>query len=396
MFQFKLATEVLSGENSLDKIGGNAIKIGQKAIIVTDPGVRQNGLIEPIIESLESVSLPYVIYDKVVSNPTVENVEETFQLIKAHNCDVIIAVGGGSAIDTSKSAAVVATNGGSIRDYEGIDKFSNPSLPVIAVPTTVGTGAEVSYGSVISDPGRQTKFVVISHHMFPVQAYLDPRMVENLPSPICAATGVDTLTHALESYVSLNASPISDALTLSVIEMVGKHLRPAVAGNREARYQMLVASCMAGMGFSLAGLGLVHALANTMGGHFSIHHGVANAILLPHVMEFNKIANPKKFADIAAALGENIDGLSEIDAANLAIEAVKKLSHDVGIPKTLQEVGIKEESIPAMAQDALSAVDRPPNPRRNNVNDLEALYRSAFGESVKTEEPKAVKVGAAV
>lgn len=378
MYKFRFGTEIIAGENVLDHIGKNALQYGKRALIVTDKGVRQNGLLEPIEASLQDAGLDYFIFDEVISNPTTKNVEEAYQFFKKHQCEFLIGVGGGSPLDTAKSVAVVASNGGSILDYEGSDLVKKPALPVLTVPSTVGTGAEVTCATVITDPERSFKFVVISPNMYPTQAYLDPRMVENLPAPLCAATGMDALTHALEAYISRGASPISDSMAIYVIGMIGRYLRPAVAGNREARFQMLVASCMAGIVDVTAGLGLVHALANTMGGYFPVHHGVANAILLPHVMEFNLIANPKKFIDIAVALGEQVQGLSEREAAERAVTAVKKLSLDVRIPNNLSEVGITEDMIPVMAESAMSALDRPPNPRVNNVEDLKALYRIAF------------------
>lgn len=378
MFKFSLGTEIIAGDHVLDNLGKNALQYGKRALIVTDKGVRQHGLLEPIEQSLQDAGIEYFIFDEVVSNPTIQNVQESYRFFQQHQCDFLIGVGGGSPLDTAKSVAVVATNGGSIDDYEGSNLVKKPVLPVLTVPSTVGTGAEVTCATVISDPARNFKFVVFSANMYPTQAYLDPRMVEKLPAPLCAATGMDALTHALESYISRGANPITDSMAIHVIGMIGRYLRPAVAGDREARFQMLVASCMAGIVDVAAGLGLVHALANTMGGYFPVHHGVANAILLPHVMKFNLIANPRKFTDIAAALGEKVDGLSEREAAELAVKAVRKLSLDVGIPNNLREVGITDDMIPQMAKDSLSAIDRPPNPRVNSLADLEALYRVAF------------------
>jgi alcohol dehydrogenase class IV len=366
------------GENALETIGKDVLLYGTKALIVTDKGVRQNGLLEPILSVLSAAGVNAVIFEDVVSNPTISNVEDAVKAQKESGSEVIIAVGGGSPMDTAKAAAMLATNGGHIRDYEGFDKFTIPILPLITVPTTVGTGSEVTKGAVISDPERHAKMVVASDLLYPKTAYLDPRMVAGLPAPVCAATGIDALTHAIEGYISKGANPFTDGLNLHAIKLIAEHLRPAVAGNRDSLYQMLVASCLAGVGFHNAGLGLVHALANTMGGQFNVHHGVANAILLPHVMEFNLIAQVNKFCDIAEALGENVLGSTRRESAAKAITAVKQLMEDVRVPLRLRDVGITEEAIEQMAKESLDAIDRPGNPRSNNQRDIEALYRSAF------------------
>lgn len=378
MKRFTSLTRVVMGENVLSSIGEDVLQYGKKALIVTDKGVRQNGLLEPILSALSSAGVEVAVFDNVVSNPTISNVDEAVNAQKASGSQVIIAVGGGSPMDTAKAAALLATNGGNIRDYEGFDKFSNPILPLFTVPTTVGTGSEVTKGAVISDPERHAKMVVASDLLYPKTAYLDPEMVAGLPAPVCAATGVDALTHAIEGYIAKGANPFTDGLNLHAIKMIAEHLRPAVAGNRDSLYQMLVASSLAGVGFHNAGLGLVHAMANTMGGHFNVHHGVANSILLPHVMEFNLISQVNKFADIAEALGENVIGITRREAAGKAITAVIQLMVDVRVPLKLREIGITEDTIEQMAQDSLEALDRPGNPRSNNQKDIESLYRSAF------------------
>jgi len=378
MQSFTSFTRVVMGKNVLSNIGADALHYGNKALIVTDKGVRQNGLLEPIFRALSLAGLEVTVFDNVVSNPTISNVEEAVNAQKTSGSQVIIAVGGGSPMDTAKAAALLATNGGHISDYEGFDKFSIPILPLLTVPTTVGTGSEVTKGAVISDPEKHAKMVIASDLLYPKTAYLDPEMVAGLPAPVCAATGVDALTHAIEGYIAKGANPFSDALNLYAIKIISEHLRPAVAGNRASLYQMLVASSIAGVGFHNAGLGLVHAMANTMGGHFNIHHGVANSILLPHVMEFNLISQVNKFAEIAEALGENVTGITRREAAGKAIEAVKLLMADVRIPLKLREVGITEDVIEQMAQESLSALDRPGNPRSNTQKDIEALYRNAF------------------
>ncbi|XID92535.1 iron-containing alcohol dehydrogenase [Paenibacillaceae bacterium WGS1546] len=378
MRRFTSMTRIVMGENALSTIAEEALAYGKKALVVTDKGVRMNGLLDPILSTLSSAGVEVAVFDDVVSNPTIANVEEAVRAQQQSGSEVIIAVGGGSPMDTAKAAAMLATNGGHIRDYEGFDKFANPILPLLTVPTTVGTGSEVTKGAVISDPDRHAKMVVASDLLYPEIAFLDPRMVAGLPAPVCAATGIDALTHAIEGYVSRGANAFTDGLNLHAIKLIAEHLRPAVAGHRQSLYQMLVASCLAGVGFHNAGLGLVHAMANTMGGHFNIHHGVANAILLPHVMEFNLIAQVNKFADIAEAMGENVDGITRREAAAKAIAAVKQLMVDVGVPLRLRDAGITEDAIERMALESLNAIDRPGNPRNNNQKDIESLYRAAF------------------
>ncbi|MGG0451790.1 iron-containing alcohol dehydrogenase [Priestia megaterium] len=376
--EFQLPVKVKMGETIVAELGQDVKEHGKKALIVTDKGIVANGLVEPVIEALTKSEIEYIIFDDVVSNPTVQNVEDATTAFVTNSCDVLVAVGGGSPIDTAKAVGVVATNGGKIADYAGFDQFDKKPIPLFTIPTTVGTGSEVTKGAVISDPENNAKLVVASDRMYAVTAYLDKRMVAKLPGPICAATGIDALTHAIEGYVATGATPFSDGLNLQAIRLLKKHLRGATAGNEEDLYQSLIAASIAGAGFHNAGLGLVHAIANTVGGHFHVHHGVVNSILLPHVMKFNLIANFAKFADVADALGVNVDVLSEREAALQSVIEVENLMKDVEVPTRLRDIGVKEEAIPAIAEEALDAIDRPTNPRRNNVKDIEKLIREAF------------------
>ncbi|MBS4207532.1 iron-containing alcohol dehydrogenase [Bacillus sp. FJAT-50079] len=376
--KYQLPVKVKMGETVIEIIGRDVKEYGKKALIVTDKGIVNNGLVEPIIDSLTEYGVQFIIFDEVVSNPTVKNVEDATNVFISNECDVLVAVGGGSPIDTAKAVGVIATNGGKITDYDGFDKFEKDPIPQFNVPTTVGTGSEVSMGAVISDPENKSKLVVASERLYAIASYLDKRMVANLPGPICAATGIDALTHAIEGYVSKNANPFTDGLNLQAIRLIQKHLRGATAGNPDDLYQSLIAASIAGAGFHIAGLGLVHAIANTVGGHFPVHHGVANSIILPHVMKFNLIANFSKFADIAQALGVNTNDLTEREAALQAVVEVENLMSDVGVPTRLRDVGVKEEAIPTIAEEALHAIDRPTNPRKNTVKEIEEITRSAF------------------
>jgi alcohol dehydrogenase class IV len=278
----------------------------------------------------------------------------------------------------AKAVAVVATNGGSIADYEGVEKFTTPPLPVLVVPTTVGSGSEVTKGAVISNHETNVKMIIVSDLMFPRIAILDPRVVAKLPGRIAATTGMDALTHAIEAYVAKGANPVTDAINLGAIEIIGKNLVAASKGDPDALYQMLVASSMAGIGFHDAGLGAVHALANTIGGHFGVHHGTANALFLPYVIDFNIPAAPARFARIAQALGEDITGLDDDAAAAKASHAVHRLAEETGVPRTLTELNIPEDAIDKLAADALEQADLPGNPREASLDDLVALYRRAL------------------
>jgi len=376
--RFSSPTRVLMGRGALESTGPEAAQLGGRALIVTDEGVRNAGLTQAVEAALEASGVPFVVYDDVASDPSTRAVEGALEALLDHRADVVVAIGGGSPIDVAKAAAVVATGGGSIRDYEGFDVVERPTVPLIAVPTTVGTGSEVTKGAVISDKERHVKMVVVSDLMYPRVAVLDPRTVANLPGPVAAATGMDALAHAVEGYTTKGSTAMSDALCLAAIRLVGRHLRPAVAGDPDALYQMLLASCLAGAGFHNVGLGLAHALSSTVGGHYRVHHGVITGLFLPHVMRFNLIANPRKFADVAQALGEPRGGLSERAYAGRAPEAVAGLMVDIGVPLTLRDVDVPEDAIPAIAEEALDHIDRPGNPRRNNRDDLEALCRSAL------------------
>lgn len=371
-------TRVVAGHNALAELGAEVAKLGHRALIVSDKGVRAAGLTDIVIESFKASQVSFEIYDNVESNPTVENVEGAVVRLKAIESEVVIGVGGGSPMDTAKAAAVLATNGGQVVDYEGFEKLKVKPLPVITVPSTVGTGSEVTKGAVISDHKLHRKLIVVSDWMYARSAYLDPRMVQGLPGAITAATALDALTHAIEGYVSLGANPFSDALNIKAIQMTGRYLRPAVAGRADALHQMQIAACLAGNGFHNAGLGLVHALASTVGGHYQVHHGVTNGIILPHVMAFNLIAAPERFSEIAATLGERIDGLNITDAAERAVHAVHRLIKDVGMPARLRDLGVSQESLPEIARGSLSQLDRPPNPRKNSEKDLLQILQLAF------------------
>lgn len=375
---FSSPPRLILGEDALETAAALLSSLGSKILIITDPGIVAAGIHKQVSEVLATSGVPIATYSEVVGNPDVETVNSANAAREEAGADVIVAIGGGSSIDVAKSVAVLATNGGTISDYEGVEKFSIPPLPVLVVPTTVGSGSEVTKGAVITNHDTNVKMIVVSDLMFPRIAILDPRVVAKLPGKIAATTGMDALTHSIEAYVAKGANPVTDAINLGAIELIGKNIVAASKGDGPALYNMLVASSMAGIGFHDAGLGAVHALANTIGAHFGIHHGTANALFLPYVIDFNIPAAPERFARIAQALGEDIKGLSAEDAAQKASVAVHRLADDTGVPRTLTALGIGEDAIDALAKDALGQADLPGNPREASLTDLVALYRRAL------------------
>lgn len=380
-FQFIHQTKIVAGPGSSEQIGAELRALGgTKAIIVTDRGIAASGLLDQLLPSLDQAGVTYQLFTEIEPNPAASAVEAAAEQARQFGADAVLAVGGGSPIDAAKMVAVLARFGGTVADYAGIDTVSGPTLPLVAVPTTVGTGSEVTRGAVITDTAINQKMVVVSPHLFPRVAILDPRLLAKLPPHITAATGMDSLTQALEGYVSRGANPISDALNLAALRLIADNLRLAVARNDlEALGQMQVATTMQGIGFHNSGLGLVHAMSNTAGGMFGTAHGVTNAIILPHVMAFNVPADPVRFAQVAEAMGERTEGLSVRAAADRAVDAVRVLSADVGIPATLAEIGVDAEAIPVMAPLAFAAIDAPTNPRHFTEQDIVTLYRRSFG-----------------
>ena len=377
---FRVPPEVFYGIGAAEKMGELAKPLGKKALIVTDPGVSGADLLDEIKANLKSSEIQTEVFDEVEPNPSVETVEKGLKAFKHFEGDFIVAVGGGSPMDVAKAVATLYTNGGRITDYEGVGKVEKPSIPVIAIPTTAGTGSEVTINLVITDRPNRHKFPVIDKNIAAKIAIVDPVMTLTLPPAITAATGLDALTHAIESYTCTISHPVSEILALEGIRLMGAYLRQAVANgkNLEARDKMMTGCLMASMAFSNTRLGNVHAASTPLGGYFDVPHGVANAILLPYVMEFNVLGDPKKFSHIAEALGEDIYGMTEVEAAYKAPEAIRKLSDDVGIPKSLRAVGVKEEGIEDMAKEAMTSGNILVNPRAAELEDMISLYRAAY------------------
>ncbi len=381
MFGYFIPTVNLMGAGSASEVGKQAKIIGgSKALVVTDKPLMQIGIVDTIVKYLNDEGVEAVVFDGALPNPTVKNVHDGLDLFQKENCDIIVAVGGGSPIDCAKGIGLVATNGGSIKDFEGLDKSKNAMPPFIAVNTTAGTASEMTRFTIITDTDRHVKMAIVDWHVTPTVSINDPEMMLSMPKSLTAATGMDALTHAVEAYVSTIATPVTDSAAIKAIELISQYLRPAVANgsNMEARDKMAYAEFLAGMAFNNASLGHVHAMAHQLGGFYDLPHGVCNAILLPHVETFNMIACPERFAEIAVAMGENIEGLSVIEAADLAMESIKRLSEDVGIPSGLKELGVKEEDLPTLADNALKDACGLTNPRIASKEDIIQIYKNAM------------------
>jgi len=329
---------------------------------------------------VEGAGLTAVVFDGAEPNPTDHNVEAGFKIWQDEGCDTLLSLGGGSSHDCAKGVGLLAANGGRIHQYEGLDQSTNPMVPFIAVNTTAGTASEMTRFCIITDTSRKVKMAIVDWRVTPAISINDPELMMGMPPALTAATGMDALTHAIEAYVSTAATPLTDSAALMAIQLIAKWLPKAVANgtNMEAREQMAYAQFLGGMAFNNASLGYVHAMAHQLGGFYNLPHGVCNAILLPHVEQFNLIACPERFRDIAIALGENVEGLSVNDAAELAIEAIKKLSVSVGIPAGLSELGVKEEDLKIMAENAKKDACCFTNPRLATLDDVIQIFKNAL------------------
>lgn len=370
----------LMGPGCSNSVGEQVKKYGKKALIVTDAFLAKNGMADQLAAKIKEAKLEVAIYPGAEPNPTDTNVHDGFKFLKDNKCDVIVSLGGGSSHDCAKGIAIIAGNGGNIRNYEGIDKMTKPMLPLIAINTTAGTASEMTRFCIITNTETHVKMAIVDWQCTPDVAINDPLLMIGMPPSLTAATGMDALTHAVEAYVSTAATPVTDANALMAIKLISNNLRQAVANgeNFEARDNMAYAEFLAGMAFNNASLGYVHAMAHQLGGLYNLPHGVCNAILLTHVEKFNLIASPERFVDIAEALGENIEGLSVRQAANVAIESIKQLSKDIGIPSSLTELGVKEEDLKTMAENAMKDATSLTNPRTAKLEDIIQIYNNAM------------------
>lgn len=350
----------------------------QKAFVCSDPDLLKFGVTKKVTDVLEKADIPYEIYSEIKPNPTIGNVQTGVAAFKASGADCIIAIGGGSSMDTAKAIGIIIANPefADVRSLEGVAPTRNKCVPIIAVPTTAGTAAEVTINYVITDAEKNRKMVCVDVHDIPVVAVVDPDMMSTMPKGLTAATGMDALTHAIEGYITKGAWAMSDMFHLKAIEIISKNLRGAVANTPEGREGMALGQYIAGMGFSNVGLGIVHSMAHPLGALYDTPHGVANAIILPTVMEYNAEATGEKYRDIAKAMGvEGVDKMTLAEARKAAIVAVRQLSADVGIPKDLKGI-VKEEDLDFLAQSAMDDACRPGNPKDPTKEDIIALYKS--------------------
>ena len=349
-----------------------------KAFVCSDPDLIKFGVTKKVTDILDAAAIPYVIFDQIKANPTIENVQAGVDAFKASEADCIVAIGGGSSMDTAKAIGIIITNPefADVVSLEGVAPTKNKCIPIIAVPTTAGTAAEVTINYVITDVANNRKMVCVDVHDIPVVAVVDPDMMASMPKGLTAATGMDALTHAIEGYITKGAWEMSDMFHIKAIEIIAKSLRGAVDNTDEGREGMALGQYIAGMGFSNVGLGIVHSMAHPLGALYDTAHGVANAIILPTVMEYNAPETGDKYREIARAMGvESVDAMTLEDARKAAIDAVKKLSADVGIPADLKEI-VKAEDVDFLAQSAFDDACRPGNPRDTSVEEIKALYLS--------------------
>jgi alcohol dehydrogenase class IV len=379
---FRTTKRILFGPGSIERLGPEAQLLkAKKILIITDQGVIQAGLLEGVEKSLQSVNLPFVIFNGVEPDPRIEVVEKSVDKAKKEGIDLIIGFGGGSSLDIAKVTSIMITNTGKIDSFFGIDLVPNPGVPVILIPTTAGTGSEVTPIAILSDTKEKLKKGIVSPTLFPEVAILDPKLTIGLPPSVTAFTGMDALTHAIESYYSINATDLSDLLAFRAMELLSKNLRMAYAQgeNLAARSCVLEGSLLAGIAFANAGVGAVHAFAYPLGGEFHLAHGLTNTLMLPYVMRYNILGCPSKFAQMAKAFGEKVEGISELIGAEIAVRFIERLSDDIRVPRRLRDVGIPEDAIPRLAEAAMKVTRLlANNPRKVTLEDAVAIYKSAY------------------
>lgn len=379
MYKFMLNETSYHGAGAIKAVPEEIKARGfKKVFVASDPDLVKFGVTKKVTDLLDEAGIEYVLYSNIKPNPTIENVQTGVAAFKEAGADCIVAIGGGSSMDTSKAIGIIITNPefADVRSLEGVAPTKNPCAPIIAVPTTAGTAAEVTINYVITDVEKKRKFVCVDNHDIPVVAVVDPEMMSSMPKGLTAATGMDALTHAIEGYITKGAWELSDMFHIKAIEIIARSLRGAVENTAEGREGMALGQYVAGMGFSNVGLGVDHSMAHTLSAYYDMPHGKACAILLPTTMEYNAEYTGEKYKDIAKAMGvEGVDGMTQEEYRKAAVDAVKKLGEDVGIEMTLKGV-VKEEDIPQLAKDAYADACRPGNPRDTSVEDIEALYRS--------------------
>ena len=377
--RFVLNETSYHGAGAIAEIATETVGRGfAKALVCSDPDLIKFGVTKKVTDVLDGAGLAYEIYSNIKPNPTIENVQQGVAAFKAAEADYIIAIGGGSSMDTAKGIGIVIANPdfADIRSLEGVAPTKNKSVPIFAVPTTAGTAAEVTINYVITDVEKNRKMVCVDPKDIPVVAFVDPEMMSSMPKGLTAATGMDALTHAIEGYITAAAWELSDMFHLKAIEIISRSLRGAVANTPEGRADMALGQYVAGMGFSNVGLGIVHSMAHPLGALYDTPHGVANAIILPTVMEYNAEATGEKYREIARAMGvKGVDDMTQEEYRKAAVDAVRQLSIDVGIPTDLKDI-VKPADIPFLAQSAYDDACRPGNPKETSVEDITKLYES--------------------
>ena len=383
---FSVPPVLIFGSGASAQVGEGCRELGVgRGLIVTDEVLLKLGVLDDIKQALKQAKIQFAIYSGVFTEPTVDFVQEGLKSYRENGCDFLLAVGGGSAIDTAKAIAIMVTNTGAIEDYQGANRIKEKGALLIAIPTTAGTGSEVTQFTIITDTKRDVKMLIASPFLIPHKAIVDPLLTLSMPRGLTAATGIDALTHAIEAYVSVKAQPMSDLFALSAIELISGSLRQAWSNgnNREARERTMLGALQAGIAFSNSSVALVHGMSRPIGAYFHIAHGVSNAALLSVVTEFSLIGNPERYARIAQAMGENIEGLTVLEAAGLAAESITGLVEDTEIP-SLQELGVDKEKLDKlasqMAEDAIASGSPANNPRQATKEEIIELYKLAYGQ----------------
>jgi alcohol dehydrogenase len=378
VFQYELPTEIVFGMNAMAELPGRLKKMQcSRVLVISDPGVAQAGILQKVTGLLEEAGIAFAVFTEVEPEPDVKTIGKATEKAKEFKADVTVGVGGGSAQDAAKAVAVMVNNEGKITQYAGLNKVPNPGVPIVCIPTTSGTGSEVTIWSVISEKENHMKFGIGGKFLTPTLALCDPSLTLSLPPHITAATGMDALAHALESFVNKATQPISRALSRESMRLVAKSLRKAVAQgeNLEARYDMMLASTIAAMAFNPTRLGLAHSLAMPLGGQFKIAHGLVNAILLPQVMAFNLPGNLEGYKEISEIFGENTRGLTLREAAERSVKAIGQLNQDIGIPANMREYGIAEKDLDSIAVEAMASGNTAVNPRKTTLEDFKEIVR---------------------
>ncbi len=378
-FEFVLPTRIVFGEGVSENLADEIKKMGHaRPMIITDKGLINAGIVPKITAALEKANITYKIFDSIEPNPRDITVEKAWEMAKESEVDMLVAIGGGSSMDTAKAVGLLMTHGGTVNDYEGLDQVQRPICDLIAIPTTVGTGSEVTFWSVITDTKRHFKMSIGSPLIAAKLALVDPVLVESLPPSMIAATGMDALTHAIEGYTCKAAEPITDACGIYAIQMIAENIRSAVKGtSKEANANMLLGSLIAGICFGNSDIAGVHCMGEALGGLYDTPHGVAMAVLLPYVMEYNHSADYEKFACVAKALGEKVDGMDAETAARAAVKAVHQLNKDLNIP-SLKDLGTKAEDLPELAKRASMNVSVESNPRAVTEADFLDIFQNAY------------------